>query len=62
MLQVNLGQFKYILSDRAKYAINNPTYKYEVRLRTEPTYLSKIYTKTKSPDGEGEKSKKRTLC
>ena len=54
MLQVNLGQYKYILSDRAKYAINNPTFKYEVRLRTEPTYLSKIYTKTKSPEGEGE--------
>jgi len=41
MLQVNLGQYKYLLSDRTKYAINNPTFKYEVRLRTEPPYLSK---------------------
>lgn len=58
MLQVNLGQYKYILSDRAKYAINSPTFKYEVRLRTEPTYLSKIYTKIKSPDADGEKKQK----
>ena len=41
MLQVNIGQYKYLLSDRTKYAINNPTFKYEVRLRTEPPYLSK---------------------
>ena len=47
MLQVNLGKYKYILSDRSKYAINNPTFKYEVRLRTEPTYLSKIFDKNK---------------
>jgi hypothetical protein len=41
MLQVNIGQYKYILSDRTKYAINDSTFKYEVRLRTEPPSLSK---------------------
>ena len=41
MLQVNIGQYKYILSDRTKYAINDSTFKYEVRLRTEPPFLSK---------------------
>ena len=47
-LQVNMGLYKYILDDKSKYSINvnNPTFKYEVRLRTEgPTYNSsnKIY-------------------
>jgi hypothetical protein len=41
MLQVNIGQYKYILSDRTKYAINDSTFKYEVRLRTEQPSLSK---------------------
>jgi len=41
MLQVNLAQYKHMLSDRAKYSINDSTFKYEVRLRTEPPYLSK---------------------
>jgi len=41
MLQVNLAQYKHMLSDRAKYAINDSTFRYEVRLRTEPSYLSK---------------------
>ncbi len=62
MLQVNLGRYKYMLSDRAKYAINSPTFKYEVRLRTEPTYLSKIYNKNriKSQDVDDNKEKKNT--
>ena len=45
VLQTNLGKFKYILSDRTKYAINNPTFKYEVRLRTEPPYISRSIDK-----------------
>jgi len=57
MLNVNLGKYKYILSDRSKLAINNPTFKYEVRLRTEPTYLSKILQK-KSKMANGNNSKK----
>ena len=35
MLKTNLGRYKYIISDRAHYAINFPTFKYEVKLRTE---------------------------
>jgi hypothetical protein len=58
MLQVNLGRYKYILSDRAKYAINNPTFKYEVRLRTEPTYLSKIFNKNKIKNKEIDEDNK----
>ena len=47
MLRINIGQFKYILADRSKYAINNPTFKYEVKLRTEPN-LSKSVDKIKN--------------
>ena len=51
MLQVNIGNYRYILSDRSKYAINSPTFKYEVKLR-EPTYLSKIFDKNRVKDKE----------
>ena len=62
MMQVNLGKYKYILSDRSKYAINSPTFKYEVRLRTEPTYLSKIFDKNKNKDKDlNEKKPKKNL-
>ena len=47
MLGINVGQYKYILSDRSKYAINNPTFKYEVKLRTGPN-LSKSVDKIKN--------------
>ena len=47
MLRINIGQFKYILADRSKYAINNPTFKYEVKLRTEPN-VSKSVDKIKN--------------
>ena len=43
LLQVNMGLYKYILNDRSKYSINvnDPTFKYEIRLRTEgPTNKS----------------------
>jgi hypothetical protein len=56
MLQVNLGQFKYLLSDRTKYAINDPTFKYEVRLRTEPPYLSKSVDIKNSDKAQNKKS------
>ncbi len=61
MMKVNLGNFKYILSDRSKYAINNPTFKYEVRLRTEPTYLSKIFDKNRNNEDNSDKKKKKKL-
>ena len=48
MLNVNLAQYKYILSDRSKYAINDSTFKYEVKLRTDlSSYLSKSVDKIK---------------
>ena len=43
LLQVNIGNYKYLLSDRSdhKININNPTFKYEIRLRNEgPIYKS----------------------
>ena len=68
MLNVNLGQYKYILSDRSKYAINDSTFKYEVKLRTEPTYLSKSVDKIKgiekfqkNNDENNEKKGKKNL-
>jgi hypothetical protein len=33
LLKTNLGTFKYILSDRTNYAINDTQYKYEITLR-----------------------------
>ena len=59
MLQINLGKYKYLLSDRAKYAINNPTFKYEVRLRTEPTYLSKIFDKNRNKEKDVNDNKQK---
>ena len=41
LLQTNIGTFRQIFSNRAKYAINNSTYRYEVGLRTEPNKISK---------------------
>jgi len=61
MLQVNLGGYKYMLSDRSKYAINNPTFKYEVRLRTEPNYLSQVYDKIKNKENINDKQKKNSM-
>ena len=62
MLQINLGKYKYILSDRSKYAINFPTFKYEVKLRTEPGYLSKSLDKLNNSEnnknGSDKKNKK----
>lgn len=61
MLQINLGNYKYILSDRSKYAINYPTFKYEVRLRMEP-YLSKSYEKIKkNENNKADEKKKKVL-
>jgi hypothetical protein len=51
MLQTNIGKYKYILSDRAHYAINFPTFKYEVKLRTEQNNIvSKSLNKVKIKD------------
>jgi len=48
MLQTNIGKYKYILSDRAHYAINFPTFKYEVKLRSEQnSNISKSLNKIK---------------
>jgi len=58
MMQINLGSFKYILSDRTKYAINYPTFKYEVRLRTDPPNLSQSVGKLKNSQNEEKKDKK----
>lgn len=41
LLQTNIGIFRQIFSNRAHYAINNSTYRYEVGLRTEPSRLIK---------------------
>ena len=57
MLQTNLGRYKYIISDRSKYAINFPTFKYEVKLRTEGNIISKSLDKLKMK-GEVEKNEK----
>ena len=46
MLKTNLGRYKYIISDRAHYAINFPTFNYEVKLRTDQNdYISKSLDK-----------------
>ena len=61
MLQTNLGRYKYILSDRSKYAINFPTFKYEVRLRTDKNINSKSLDKIKNNEDDNnnkEKNKK----
>ena len=35
LLKTNLGTFKYILSDRTNYAVNDTQYKFEITLRTD---------------------------
>jgi hypothetical protein len=67
MLKTNLGRYKYIISDRSHYAINFPTFKYEVKLRTENNdYVSKSLEKIKSKenkenDEKNNNKKKLTL-
>ena len=63
MLKTNLGRYKYIISDRAHYAINFPTFKYEVKLRTDNNdfvskSLGKIKSKENKEDEEKNKNKK----
>ena len=63
MLKTNLGRYKYIISDRAHYAINFPTFKYEVKLRTEQNdivsrSLDKIKLKENNENTEKNKNKK----
>lgn len=41
LLKTNIAIFRQIFSNRAKYAINNSVYRYEVSLRTEPNQISK---------------------
>ena len=50
ILQTNIGTFRQIFSNRASYAINNPTYRYEVCLRTEPNVQSKTIEKKKDDE------------
>ena len=60
MLQTNLGRYKYILSDRSKYAINFPTFKYEVKLRSDQNnYLAKSLDKIKSKENNNEEEKNK---
>ena len=50
LLQTNIGTFRQIFANRAKYAINNSTYRYEVGLRTEPNKISKTVGKKEGED------------
>jgi hypothetical protein len=58
LLQTNIGTFRQIFSNRAKYAINNSTYRYEVGLRTEPNKISKSVGKK---EGEDKKVSFKTI-
>ena len=58
LLQTNIGTFRQIFSNRANYAINNSTYRYEVGLRTEPNRISKTVGKK---EGEDKKIASRTI-
>lgn len=60
MLQTNLGRYKYILSDRSKYAINFPTFKYEVKLRSDQNILSKSLDKKNAKENENEINKNKS--
>ena len=66
MLKTNLGRYKYIISDRAHYAINFPTFKYEVKLRTDQNdnvskSLDKIKLKENNEENNEKKKKKKNL-
>ena len=50
LLQTNIGIFRQIFSNRAKVAINNTTYRYEIGLRTEPNKISKSIGKKEVED------------
>lgn len=41
LLQTNMGNFRQIFSDRAKYAINDTQFKFEVQLRNNTRYISR---------------------
>ena len=58
LLQTNIGTFRQIFSNRAKYAINNSTYRYEVGLRTEPNRIAKSVEKK---NGEEKKVAFKTI-
>ena len=59
LLQTNIGTFKQLFSDRAKYAINDPTYRYEVCLRTEPNQVAKSVGKMGKTKDDGKNAKKK---
>ena len=62
MLKTNLGRYKYIISDRAHYAINFPTFKYEVKLRTDQNdNVSKSLDKIKLKENNEIKKNKKNL-
>ena len=58
LLKTNIGLFRQIFSNRASYAINNPTYKYEVCLRTEPNITSKSLGKKGAEDKKASSKNK----
>ena len=55
LLKTNIAIFRQIFSNRAKYAINNSVYRYEVSLRTEPNQIAK------SPTTKNEENKKVSI-
>lgn len=57
MLKVNIGNYSHLFSDRAKYAINNPTFRFESRLRTEPNHLTRSVDRLKKIKEENEQSR-----
>ena len=66
MLKTNLGRYKYIISDRAHYAINFPTFKYEVKLRTDQNdnaskSLDKIKLKENNEENNEKNKNKKNL-
>jgi hypothetical protein len=59
LLQTNMGTFRQIFSNRAKYAINSSVYRYEVGLRTEPNKISSKSLGKK--EGEDKKNTLKTI-
>ena len=59
LLQTNMGTFRQIFSNRARYAINSSVYRYEVGLRTDPNKISSKSLGKK--EGEDKKSTIKTI-
>lgn len=62
LLKINIGIYNRLFSDRAKYAINNPTFKYEIKLRTEGNEkISKSLDKAKNTEANNEQNSNNTV-